>query len=276
MKNFKQIKYQYLNPLNIWSKNPIFFLFPMLFDPTLKGKPSGSTSFSTPFQSRKLSGGSRRKASKCTTGYLTFLLTMLFAFLANGNVKAMDSTKTAIKAHDFRMKSLQVQQSGMKIMGGWALSNITLGMQGWSTQDGQQKYFHQMNTLWNTVNLGIAAYALHSLNKKARNLDQLSAEKYLNFHQKSERILLMNAAVLDVLYIAGGISLKQMANQNPEHQDMLNGYGDALILQGSFLMILDAIMYGLLRSYRANHTKRINISLAAQGINIRLNINHAG
>ena len=57
---------RYNNPLCIWSKDSIFFLFPMLFDPTLKGKPSESTSFSTPFRA-----GSRRKASKCTTGYTT-------------------------------------------------------------------------------------------------------------------------------------------------------------------------------------------------------------
>ena len=67
----------YNNPLCIWSKNPVFFQFPMFFDPTLKGKSSESTSFSTPFRA-----GSRRKASKCKTGYNPILFSLLVLFSA--------------------------------------------------------------------------------------------------------------------------------------------------------------------------------------------------
>ncbi len=51
---------------------------------------------------------------------------------------------------------------GMGILGGWALANITIGAYGWSQQSGQESYFHQMNLFWNTVNLGIAGFALYS------------------------------------------------------------------------------------------------------------------
>ena len=95
---------QYKNSLCIWSKNLIFFLFPMFFDPPesfrgYKGKPSESTSFSTPFQSRKFSGGSRRKASKYTTGYQTIygILLLIFLLHINGPVLAQQTENTEKK-----------------------------------------------------------------------------------------------------------------------------------------------------------------------------------
>ena len=59
-------------------------------------------------------------------------------------------------------KSLDMNNIGMAVLGGWALANISIGAYGWSQQSGQESYFHQMNLFWNTVNLTIAGFALYS------------------------------------------------------------------------------------------------------------------
>ncbi|MDX2430226.1 MAG: hypothetical protein QNK35_04795 [Bacteroides sp.] len=72
---------------------------------------------------------------------------------------------------EFYGKSIEMNNVGMGILGGWALANISIGAYGWSQQSGQSSYFHQMNLFWNTVNL--VMYGLHR-NLRADFLQQLS------------------------------------------------------------------------------------------------------
>ncbi len=46
---------------------------------------------------------------------------------------------------EFYIKHLKTQNTGMYILGSWAVANIATGAYGWSQFGGDSKYFHLMN-----------------------------------------------------------------------------------------------------------------------------------
>ena len=96
----------------------------------------------------------------------------------------------------FYTKSTQINTSGLYVLGGWAVANIAGGAIGWANSTGSAKYFHQMNVFWNTVNLGIAGFALY--NNLNTDISLLSADEMLSKHTKTENLYLINAG-LDVV-----------------------------------------------------------------------------
>jgi hypothetical protein len=157
----------------------------------------------------------------------------------------------------FYTKSTQINTSGLYVLGGWAVANIAGGAIGWANSTGSAKYFHQMNVFWNTVNLGIAGFALY--NNLNTDISLLSADEMLSKHTKTENLYLINAG-LDVVYIGTGLLLKHFSTTNPNKQDLLKGYGNSVILQGSFLMAFDLIMWGIQRNHRLDFLKNTEFS----------------
>jgi len=82
-----------------------------------------------------------------------------------------------------------------------------------------------MNAGWNVVNAGLASFAL---------LDNKPIQP-----KKLAKIFWINAA-LDVLYIAGGVALRQQGLEKNNPQWV--GWGDSIILQGGFLLTFDSLM----------------------------------
>ncbi|MFM7723480.1 MAG: DUF6992 family protein, partial [Bacteroidota bacterium] len=123
-------------------------------------------------------------------------------------------------------------QALMLTLGSWASANALTGAIGWTTaKNPEMKSFHQMNVMWNAVNLGLAIPGyLRARNAKA----VMSLSATLNEQQKTERIFLLNTG-LDVAYITAGFLLRSMALNQSSKTDQLNGFGKGLILQGSFL-----------------------------------------
>ena len=142
----------------------------------------------------------------------------------------------------FNQARLKRDQGLMLGLGTWAGANITAGTIGWVTaQQPELKAFHQMNVMWNTVNLGLAIPGyLRARNTKA----VLSLSKTLSEQQKTERIFLFNTG-LDVAYMTAGVLLRSMALNNQAKADQLNGFGNGLILQGSFLFAFDLTAYAI-------------------------------
>lgn len=202
------------------------------------------------------------------TTYLKIFLTIL-VFTSISSIKLQGQENYSL--NDFTIKSTNIQNAGMLILGGWAISNITSGAEGWAHESGVRKYFNQMNFLWNTVNLGIAGFALWNSNKKP---DNQSGTDNLKQHLTAEKTLLVNAAILDIAYIATGLYLKNLANLTNNNAEMLSGYGNALIMQGSFLFVLDSFIYSTLRIHRSNFNKAINISFTGNSIKFKYNINN--
>lgn len=107
-----------------------------------------------------------------------------------------------------------------------------------------------MNGLWNTVNLGLATLTIASKNNPNQNV--------LNYQKKIERLFLVNT-FLDVGYIASGWLMKNNLYENSKNPDLIKGYGNSLILQGSFLLLYDAIMF---YTHRNNRIRYIDVNLS--------------
>jgi hypothetical protein len=180
------------------------------------------------------------------------LLTLLFVLCTFTLVFAQE-----LETIDFYKKSNQINTAGMYVLGGWAVANIAGGAVGWANSTGSTKYFHQMNVFWNSVNLGIAGFALY--NNLNSDISLLAADEMLSKHIKTENLYLINAG-LDVVYIGTGFLLKHFATTNPNKQDLLKGYGNSVFLQGGFLMAFDLIMWGIQRNHRLDFLKNAEFS----------------
>jgi len=151
----------------------------------------------------------------------------------------------AVQAQDlnaFNQARLKRDQGLMLSLGTWAVGNITSGSIGWATaQEPELKAFHQMNVMWNTVNLGLAIPGyLRARNTKA----VLTLSQTLSEQQKTERIFLFNSG-LDIAYMTAGFLLRSMALNNQSKADQFNGFGNGLILQGSFLFAFDLTAFAI-------------------------------
>ncbi|MCF8358158.1 MAG: hypothetical protein K9H26_05320 [Prolixibacteraceae bacterium] len=168
---------------------------------------------------------------------------------------------------DFVEKSLKTNNTGMMVLGGWALANMAYGAYGWANFDGQQKYFNQMNFFWNTVNLSIAGIALY--NNFSTDYSLVSTEDILSNHLKTERILLINSA-LDVGYIGTGFLLRYLGTKSDKRTELLRGYGNSLILQGSFLLVFDLAFYAVMHSISVQYNSQVSFSISPRfyGLNL--------
>ncbi len=179
---------------------------------------------------------------------------------------------TAIPAYgqeehrEFYSRSIRTTNTGMYILGGWAITNMAIGAYGWSSFDGDTKYFHQMNLFWNTVNLSIAGYALYS--NYRLDISAMGADEIMDKHTGTERILLINTA-LNVGYIGTGFLMRHLSGRSEKHSDLLKGYGNSVILQGSFLFVFDIVLYRILRSQRYDFMDNINVALLPDGAALR-------
>ena len=79
--------------------------------------------------------------------------------------------------------------------------------------------------------------------------------------------MLFNAA-LDLGYMVGGVYLMERS-KNSEQSERLKGFGQAVIVNGGFLLIFDSIMYYM----HANHESSVLIPLLE---NIQISTNSAG
>ena len=143
--------------------------------------------------------------------------------------------------------SLAANNAGMYVLGGWALANMAAGAYGWAAFEGEKKYFSQMNLFWNVVNLSIAGFALYS--NYSTDLLSLGDGEIMTKHLKTERLFLINSG-LDVAYMGAGILMRHLGTGSERRGDLLKGYGNAVILQGGFLLVFDIVMYFIFRDIR--------------------------
>jgi len=150
---------------------------------------------------------------------------------------SLHAQNTDISTQSILKKSISTQKSGMIVLGSWATLNIISGSVGFFSSSESVKYFHQMNTAWNIVNLSIAGFGYHGASRLDPNLGYTEAlEKMRSF----DKILLINAG-LDLAYIGAGAWLwKRGINKSSDRQI---GYGKSVILQGSFLLLFDTALY---------------------------------
>jgi len=141
----------------------------------------------------------------------------------------------SIEAH-----SRQTTIVGMYVLSGWAIGNLVVNSVLSRNASGADKYFYQMNTIWNVVNLGLAGTSLYqNMLGNAAPTDWLTA---YNDHHTIEKIFLVNTA-LDIAYVAGGLYMIEKSKNTTRQADRLNGFGKGVIVQGAFLFAFDLVMY---------------------------------
>lgn len=169
-------------------------------------------------------------------GVLGFLL--LFPVLLAAQQTELFSQTQALPERPLLLhaQSLQIQQRGMLLLGGWAGLNMLTGGIATFRTEGSRTYFHQMNAAWNVVNAGIAIFGYRGTLQKPA----LTTPEILSAMQQFDHILLINAG-LDVLYISGGAWLLYRGLRQDNNR--WKGYGQSIILQGSFLFLFDLLLY---------------------------------
>ncbi len=128
------------------------------------------------------------------------------------------------------------RQKGMMVLGSWAVVNIAGGLALRANTTGTSRYFHEMNALWNGVNLGIAAFGYFS----ARAMAEPGSILELYQEQLSlDKVLLFNAG-LDLAYVAAGLWMNERSrNLEGRTSERWSGYGRSVMLQGAFLFAFD-------------------------------------
>ena len=178
---------------------------------------------------------------------------------------------TAQHLEQFNKERIQLDKRLMVGLGSWATTNFIVSGIGWATvPSGEARYFHQMNVMWNTVNIGLAVPGY--LKAKKANSSLSFAETIRTQHQ-TEKIFLINSG-LDIGYMAGGLLMRSSAKTNLIKQDQLNGYGTSLLMQGGFLFVFDLTAYMIHNHHSKKALDKLmnSIEMSSTGLGLQWNI----
>lgn len=194
---------------------------------------------------------------------LTMKKAFFLAFFLFGSTWAFAQT-----IEEFDRTRLKYNQTGMLILGSWAIGNLVASPLLASRSTGSQKYFHQMNGYWNVVNLALAGAGY--LGIRAAMGQEPSWPNVLHEQILLEKILLVNAA-LDAGYMVAGLYLKERAKNVNTNPDRLTGFGNSLLLQGGFLLVFDIVFYGVVHQNYQEMLKWMELfQVSAQGAGLQL------
>ncbi|THH34972.1 DUF6992 family protein [Neolewinella litorea] len=175
---------------------------------------------------------------------MKYPLLLLFALLLGTRAPAQTLSSSTygetVSDHALEAKRIHHQKRAMLLLGGWAVGNIGLGLALRGSRVGEARRFHEMNAIWNTVNLGIAALGYLSVARE--DPAALDAFGSLAENHGLQKVLLFNAG-LDVAYVVGGMYLRERARRPDVDADRLRGYGNSVLLQGGFLLVFDLVNY---------------------------------
>ncbi len=163
----------------------------------------------------------------------------------------------------------QIDQQLMIGLGTWAASNFALSGYGLAkAANAQERYFHQMNVMWNTVNIGLAVPGY--FRAKNAKLD-LSKKQTFAAQKKTQHIFLINSG-LDLAYLASGFVLRQQNSMDASKQAQFKGYGNSLLLQGGFLLLFDLSAYWIHQHHGRvlQQTNFSQVKLSTSGIGLTL------
>jgi sulfite exporter TauE/SafE len=152
----------------------------------------------------------------------------------------------AQEVSNFNRHRLQYDKKLMLTLGTWATANLVGGGIGWATATSpEMRAFHQMNAMWNTVNF---ALALPGYFKAKKEIPSDNLQLSLRQQQKTEQAFLFNSG-LDFAYITAGFLLRSMALNQQSKSAQWRGFGNGLVVQGSFLLAFDLTAYTLHRRH---------------------------
>ncbi len=144
--------------------------------------------------------------------------------------------------NEYNERRHDLDQKLMIGLGSWATLNVIGSSIGWSNAPNDEiQSFHQMNIIWNTVNLGLA---IPGYIRARRGKSDLTLSETLDEQRKTETVFLFNAG-LDLAYISSGLILRSESKSDLDKSSLYRGYGNSLLVQGGFLLVFDWIAYGI-------------------------------
>ena len=170
----------------------------------------------------------------------------------------------------FNKEREKITRTGIKVLAGYSVANIIYGSIAAGQATGSNKYFHEMNAIWNGITLGITGIGLLAAKKEGT----LSYGESLKKQQHLEKLFLFNAG-LDVAYIAGGAYLKEKAKTTSKNPLRLKGYGQSVMLQGGVLLLFDGIMYAVHNKHGnalAKMGEKMQLGTTANGIGLSVKL----
>ena len=170
---------------------------------------------------------------------------------------------------NFQKEFNSINENLMLSLGSYAVVNFAIsGAAYFSSEDEYSKRFHEMNVMWNTVNIGLA---IPGYIKAHRGGGPVTMAELVKAQKKTETIFLVND-VLDIGYIAAGIWMREVAPNQLDQEDLFNGYGNSLILQGSFLLVFDAVAYYIHHSHGKElpALEKVSLSTSGEGVGLRI------
>ena len=183
----------------------------------------------------------------------------------------VSSVSLAQPIKQFNEDKSRIDQRLMLGLGSWATANFIASGIGWATvKEGEAKSFHQMNVMWNVVNLGLAIPGYIKAKKEVPT-DNLA--ETMKAQRKTQNIFLFNSG-LDVVYVGSGFLLRSLADKNVAKSDQYNGFGNGMIMQGGFLFLFDLSAYAI-HKYHAKHgmpQATMSIRMSANGTGVTWNI----
>ncbi len=166
----------------------------------------------------------------------------------------------------FNKEREKISKTGLKILASFSAANIIYGSIAAGQATGSNKYFHEMNAIWNGITLGITGIGFLTAKKEG----ELNYSASLKKQSDIEKLFLFNAG-LDIAYIAGGAYLKERSKTTSKNPERLKGYGQSVMLQGGVLLLFDGIMYALHnKHYKLLNKMGENLKLSTTGNGIGL------
>ena len=153
-------------------------------------------------------------------------------------------------------------------LGSWAAANFVGSGIGWATAPNvEMRSFHQMNVLWNTVNIALAIPGYLSAKK---GNPYITFYETMSAQQRTEKLFIINSG-LDIGYISAGFLLRSEAKTNIERRDQFTGFGNGLILQGGFLLLFDMTAYFIHNQHRKKSLNPLfeKMELSDNGIGLK-------
>ena len=160
----------------------------------------------------------------------------------------------------FNTTRVEVDKKLMLGLGTWATTNFIASGIGWSqAKTTESQYFHQMNVMWNLVNIGLA---IPGYVKASKARTDLTYGQTLQQQKKTEKIFLINTC-LDVAYVSSGLLLLHKSKETSPVDQRQSGYGKSILLQGGFLFLFDLTAY---LTHKTHRKQLINSSIGSIGM----------
>lgn len=165
-------------------------------------------------------------------------------------------------------KQFKLQRTSTQILAGWSVANLALSGIALGQANGSNKYFHEMNLYWNVINVGIAGIGLLGLRKINGSPTVSSVVKE---HYTLQKSLLLNTG-LDIAYVTSGFWLldKSKTEITQVRSERFRGFGQAVVVQGGFLLVFDLTNYFIHRSDSPRlHRLLDQVSFSGNSVNIK-------